>query len=141
MKKNAGYSLIEVIVSLSVFILVISFLITTFPSTMRSVDQGKDYVLAAQIAKQELEFVSQLPWDEQVNTNPALQTRSTSLIVRTKSAAAEKTFYSDFDVQPLAEDPTSVKVVKVKIYWDVGKLSTGTGEREVVVETMTFSGN
>lgn len=135
--KKSGFSLIEVVVAISVFIFLVTYITASLPNSLKAVEMGKDRMIAGHIARKEMEFVRSLSWSEQDSSNPALQGRYTTIITRLKDTEIEKNFYSYFDISTHPED-SNLKIIKVSIRWDQGKIQSPPGYREVTLETFTY---
>ncbi|MCD4786159.1 MAG: prepilin-type N-terminal cleavage/methylation domain-containing protein [Candidatus Eremiobacteraeota bacterium] len=135
-KKSRGLSLIEIVVSLFIFVICILFVVETFPYTIKAVNKSRRIILATQLAKRELEFAKQLPWDDLVTDGTYLQNREVSIISTVNGITSTTDFKSYFTVNPLPEDPDDIKAVNVKVYWDMGSSGQKDQTRKVEMEIL-----
>jgi len=135
-RKSRGLSLIEIIISLFIFVFCILFIIETFPYTVKAVNKSKKVVLATQLAKRELEYAKQLPWDDLTTDSQYLQNREISIIARVNGITSTTDFKSFFTITPLPEDPDNVKVINVQVYWDMGSSGQKNQTKKVEMEVL-----
>lgn len=135
-RKSRGLSLIEILISLFIFVICIFFVIETFPYTVKAVNKSKKIVLATQLAKRDLEYAKQLPWDDLTTDSPYLQNREVNIITKVNGITSTTDFKSFFIVNPLPEDPDNIKVVNVKVYWDMGSSGQKPQTKKVEMEVL-----
>ena len=131
-KKVKGFSLVEVLVSLFILVFFIFLIIEIFPYSVKAMRMSKKVLLATQIAKKELEYAKQLPWDDLTSASSYLQDRKTTIESRINGIESTTNFESVFTVTPLPDAPNDIKILKVQIRWDVDPSSGQTVERKKV---------
>lgn len=80
-RKEAGFTLVEVIISIFIFGLVIASCLISLGKGYELVDASRQHTLASQILQSELELLRTLPWDTfKDQTNAQLTTKFRSEI-------------------------------------------------------------
>ncbi len=131
-KRIKGFSLIEVLVSLFILVFFIFLIIEIFPYSVKAIRMSKKVLLATQIAKKELEYAKQIPWDDLSTSSSYLQNRKTNIESTINGITSTTSFESAFTVTPLPDDPDNIKILHVVVRWDVDPSSGSSVERNKV---------
>lgn len=135
-EKTKGFSLIEVLVSLFILVFFIFLIIEIFPYSVKAIRMSKKVLLATQIAKKELEFAKQIPWDDLNSGSTYLQNRKTNIESTINGIPSTTNFESTFTVTPLPEDPDNIKILQVVVRWDVDPSGKSIEKNKVEMEVL-----
>lgn len=135
-KKIKGFSLIEVLVSLFILVFFIFLIIEIFPYSVRAIKMSKKVLLATQIAKKDLEFAKQIPWDDLSSGSSYLQNRKTDIESTINGIPSTTNFESTFTVTPLPDDPDNIKILQVVVRWDVDPSGSREERKKVEMEVL-----
>ena len=135
-KKIKGFSLIEVLVSLFILVFFIFLIIEIFPYSVKAIKMSKKVLLATQIAKKELEFAKQIPWDDLNSGSSYLQDRKTNIESTINGISSTTSFESFYTVTPLPEDPDNIKILQVVVRWDVDASGNSEERKKVEMEVL-----
>jgi len=135
-KRIKGFSLIEVLVSLFILVFFIFLIVEIFPYSVKAIRMSKKVLLATQIARKELEFAKQIPWDELTTDSTYLQNRKTNIESTINGIKSTTNFESTFTVTPLTEDPDNIKILQVVVRWDVDPSGTSEERKKVEMEVL-----
>ncbi|MCE1245331.1 MAG: prepilin-type N-terminal cleavage/methylation domain-containing protein [Firmicutes bacterium] len=137
--KLSGFSLLELLIALGIFATCLLAVYGIFPMATKAVVQGENVFLANQVAKNEMEYLKTLSWDDLNMENTAVTDRPpTVLTVTSNGITHTTTFNSTIRVEPLADDPDNIKTVRVQISWIVG---TPGGNKYNNIELQTLINN
>ncbi|MCD4786157.1 MAG: prepilin-type N-terminal cleavage/methylation domain-containing protein [Candidatus Eremiobacteraeota bacterium] len=134
--KQRGFSLIELLIALTIFAVSLLAIYGTFPVAMQAITKAEKNFLANQVATQEIEFLKTLQWDELSMDNDEINERPPTVVTSTINGVTHNTtFNSIIRIDPLTEDPDNIKVVRVQVSWVIGS-SRGDKFYYVQLETM-----
>lgn len=136
LRRSSGISLIEVLIALAIFVTSVLAIYGIFPMAMKAVNQGENNLLANQVAKKELEYVKTLSWDQLDNENEAVSSRTPTMVTTTVNGVPRTvSFEPVIRIDPLPDDPTNIKIVRVQVKWTIGSPS-GNKIMHVDMETL-----
>jgi len=137
--KQNGFSILELLIAIGIFSTCLLAVYGIFPMATKAVVQGENVFLANQVAKNEMEFLKTLSWDELSMENTAVTERPPTVLTITSNGITHTTtFNSSIRIEPLAEDPDNIKTARVQISWIVG---TPSGNKYNVIELQTLINN
>ncbi len=88
LRRNDGFTLIEVLVAISIAAIGFLGLAATHVSAVRATVLGRNVSLASGLAAEAIETMRRLPFDEVVSASPTSQTRDNVSFTRTATVAA-----------------------------------------------------
>ncbi len=130
LKDEAGYSLVEVIVSILILTIAIIPMVGMFDMGLKSATQGSKYDTARALVNKNLEKVKALPYSKAVVTyKPVNATPVAGTEVSCNEGIYDckvKTTYVNDSYNPDSSFPVQMKV-EVRVTWDGNKTYTTTG--------------
>lgn len=113
-KNKCGFSLVELIIGLLIFLSSILLLLGAFPISIRAITKGRYVLLATHLAEQKMEYIKSLSYDEIYQGNPNLATVSTTMTSTVDGVESLNEFTEQVSV---ATVQTGLKQVKVQVSW------------------------
>ncbi len=120
--QKRGYSLIELMVAMFIFLTCLLFMIGMFPTAVKAVSQARHTFLATSIAQQELEYLKNLPWDKLENFQDYAQSepdtfyRTTVLTSEINGVSSSVEFQTNPIISNYSTDPSgNVDVVNIRV--------------------------
>jgi len=119
--RVSGFSLVELLIALTIFSVGVLGLYSIFPFAMKAVNQAENRFLANQIGQKEIEFLKTVSWDDLNNDNQEINSRPSTITTTTINGNSySTTFNSIIRIDPLPDDPQIIKVARVQISWTTG---------------------
>lgn len=128
-RKIAGFSLIEMMVAIFIFANCMMFIIGVFPTAVAASNQGKNTLLANQVAQKEMEYLKSLPWEKLENfqtlvvTEPDTYYRNTTLSSVIRGTKHYVTYESMPVITPFsmgADGRPDILDIRVKVKYKYG---------------------
>jgi prepilin-type N-terminal cleavage/methylation domain-containing protein len=123
MRTPRGFSIIEVLVGLSIFATVFFVVMDAWPVSARAVQQGKNLLIATHLAEQEMEVALTAGYD---NVAARSGSQTTSSIIGGNAQTIDMTY--EVIASPAGTD---MKAVQVIVRW-----TEGSHNRNVRLETL-----
>lgn len=138
-RKASGFSILELLIALGIFSTCLLAVYGLFPMAMKAVVQGENVFLANQVAKNEMEYLKTLSWEDLSMESTLVTNRPpTVMTVTTNGVTHTTTFNSTIRIEPLTDDPDNIKVARVQISWIIG---TPSGNKYNNIELQTLLNN
>ncbi|MFP4498470.1 MAG: prepilin-type N-terminal cleavage/methylation domain-containing protein [Vulcanimicrobiota bacterium] len=110
--NKKGFSLIEVMIALVIFVSCLLLIFTLFPMAVRSLSQGKHIFLATTVAQKEMEYIKTLPFNQVAMSNTDLQNRTTTVNLTVNGVNSSIPFTS---YTTISEDPADANLRNVRV--------------------------
>jgi prepilin-type N-terminal cleavage/methylation domain-containing protein len=118
-QNSQGFSLLELLFAMLIFSTSLLFIFSLFPAAHKSVAHARYAMMAAEVAKKEMEWVKSLDWNE---LEPNIQRPITVMTSYNNGTKTETIFIPQVFVTNYAKNPADnkiiVKTVRVQVKYE-----------------------
>ena len=139
-RKSAGMTLVETTCALGILAVGVLAMMAAQVTALQQNNRGRHTTEAAQIARDQMEFIQRLPWTH-ASVAPSAGWQLPRIVTQTVQRAsgqtgyAEESFTTDWRVQPGANP--NLRRVEVRVQWTEDASGGGTaGNRSIVMSTL-----
>lgn len=138
-RKSGGMTLVETTIALGILAVGMLAMMAAQATSLQQNNQGRHTTEAAQIARDQMEFIQRLPWTHASLVPSAgwQAARTTTLAVQRlngQTALTEETFLADWRIQPGAN--LNLRRVEVRVRWTEDAAGGVAGNHSVVMSTL-----
>jgi prepilin-type N-terminal cleavage/methylation domain-containing protein len=117
-KVSGGFSLIELLIAMVIFVTCMFGVISIFPSAMKAAVKSRNIMVATKIAQKEVERLKSMPWAELTPDNPAIQPEDPNkgFLLTINGQTSEYKFTVENYTETLPDNPNIKRIIVVVNY-------------------------
>lgn len=136
-RKEKGLNLIELLIGLSIFATCFIMIMGIFPTGIKAVQHGKNILLAAHIAEQQMEYVKSLDFSNVTSSN--LQATTIAMTSIVQNVTQNLSYDVSYSITYPLNGHNDLKAVRVQVSWFEGQATSQPFPRTVSSETIIYN--